>query len=51
MNPLRCLIVDDNSCFRQEMRGLLEEQGSQIRKPCKSRRQPELWSASRPPLG
>jgi CheY-like chemotaxis protein len=25
--PLRCLIVDDNSSFQQEMRGLLEEQG------------------------
>jgi DNA-binding NarL/FixJ family response regulator len=25
--PLRFLIVDDNASFRQEMRGLLEEQG------------------------
>jgi DNA-binding NarL/FixJ family response regulator len=25
--PLRCLIVDDNSGFRDEMRALLEEQG------------------------
>jgi DNA-binding NarL/FixJ family response regulator len=28
--PLRCLIVDDNSSFRQEMRGLLEEQGIDV---------------------
>lgn len=25
--PLRCLIVDDNVSFRDEMRGLLQEQG------------------------
>jgi DNA-binding NarL/FixJ family response regulator len=25
--PLRCLIVDDNASFREEMRGLLTEQG------------------------
>ena len=25
--PLRCLIVDDNAGFREEMRALLEEQG------------------------
>ena len=25
--PLRCLIVDDNTSFRDEMRGLLEEEG------------------------
>ena len=25
--PLRCLIVDDNASFREEMRGLLAEQG------------------------
>jgi DNA-binding NarL/FixJ family response regulator len=28
--PIRCLIVDDNSSFRQEMRGLLEEQGIDV---------------------
>ena len=28
--PLRCLIVDDNSSFRQEMGGLLEEQGLEV---------------------
>ena len=28
--PIRCLIVDDNSSFRQEMRGLLEEQGIEV---------------------
>jgi DNA-binding NarL/FixJ family response regulator len=27
---LRCLIVDDNSSFRQEIRGLLEEQGIDV---------------------
>ena len=27
---LRCLLVDDNSSFRQEMRGLLEEQGIDV---------------------
>jgi DNA-binding NarL/FixJ family response regulator len=27
---LRCLIVDDNSSFRQEMCGLLEEQGIDV---------------------
>lgn len=27
---IRCLIVDDNSCFRQEMGGLLEEQGIDV---------------------
>jgi DNA-binding NarL/FixJ family response regulator len=27
---LRCLIVDDNSSFRHEMRGLLEEQGVDV---------------------
>jgi len=27
---LRCLIVDDNTCFRDEMRGLLEEQGIEV---------------------
>jgi DNA-binding NarL/FixJ family response regulator len=27
---LRCLIVDDNLSFRQEMRGLLEEQGIEV---------------------
>ena len=28
--PLRCLIVDDNSSFREEMHGLLEEQGIDV---------------------
>ena len=28
--PIRCLIVDDNSGFRQEMSGLLEEQGLEV---------------------
>jgi DNA-binding NarL/FixJ family response regulator len=28
--PIRCLIVDDNSSFRQEMSGLLEEQGIEV---------------------
>ena len=28
--PLRCLIVDDNSSFLEEMRGLLEEQGIDV---------------------
>ena len=28
--PIRCLIVDDNASFRQEMRGLLEEQGIDV---------------------
>jgi DNA-binding NarL/FixJ family response regulator len=28
--PIRCLIVDDNSSFRQEMGGLLEEQGLEV---------------------
>jgi DNA-binding NarL/FixJ family response regulator len=28
--PLRCLIVDDNASFRNEMRGLLEEQGIKV---------------------
>jgi DNA-binding NarL/FixJ family response regulator len=28
--PLRCLIVDDNACFREEMRGLLVEQGLDV---------------------
>jgi DNA-binding NarL/FixJ family response regulator len=28
--PIRCLIVDDNSGFRQEMGGLLEEQGLEV---------------------
>jgi DNA-binding NarL/FixJ family response regulator len=28
--PIRCLIVDDNSGFRQEMLGLLEEQGLEV---------------------
>jgi DNA-binding NarL/FixJ family response regulator len=28
--PLRCLIVDDNSSFRQEMGGLLKEQGLEV---------------------
>ena len=28
--PIRCLIVDDNSSFRHEMRGLLEEQGIDV---------------------
>jgi DNA-binding NarL/FixJ family response regulator len=28
--PIRCLIVDDNSSFRQEMGGLLEEQGLDV---------------------
>ena len=27
---IRCLIVDDNSSFRQEMAGLLEEQGIEV---------------------
>jgi CheY-like chemotaxis protein len=27
---IRCLIVDDNASFRQEMRGLLEEQGLEV---------------------
>ena len=27
---IRCLIVDDNSSFRDEMRGLLEEQGIDV---------------------
>jgi DNA-binding NarL/FixJ family response regulator len=27
---IRCVIVDDNSSFRQEMRGLLEEQGLDV---------------------
>ena len=28
--PLRCLIVDDNASFREEMRGLLLEQGLDV---------------------
>ena len=28
--PLRCLIVDDNAGFRDEMRALLEEQGISV---------------------
>ena len=28
--PIRCLIVDDNSGFRQEMGGLLEEHGLEV---------------------
>ena len=28
--PIRCLIVDDNSYFRQEMSALLEEQGIEV---------------------
>ena len=28
--PLRCFIVDDNSDFRDEIRGLLEEQGIDV---------------------
>jgi DNA-binding NarL/FixJ family response regulator len=28
--PLRCLIVDDNASFRDEMRGLLTEQGVHV---------------------
>ena len=28
--PLRCLIVDDNASFREEMRGLLAEQGLDV---------------------
>ena len=28
--PIRCLIVDDNSSFRQEMGGLLKEQGLEV---------------------
>jgi DNA-binding NarL/FixJ family response regulator len=28
--PIRCLIVDDNASFREEMRGLLEEQGIDV---------------------
>jgi len=28
--PLRCLIVDDNAGFREEMRGLLAEQGLDV---------------------
>jgi DNA-binding NarL/FixJ family response regulator len=28
--PIRCLIVDDNSGFRHEMGGLLEEQGLEV---------------------
>lgn len=28
--PLRCLIVDDNGSFRDEMRGLLEEEGIEV---------------------
>jgi DNA-binding NarL/FixJ family response regulator len=28
--PIRCLIVDDNAGFRQEMGGLLEEQGLEV---------------------
>jgi DNA-binding NarL/FixJ family response regulator len=28
--PLRCLIVDDNADFREEMRGLLAEQGLDV---------------------
>jgi len=28
--PLRCLIVDDNAGFREEMRGLLSEQGLDV---------------------
>jgi DNA-binding NarL/FixJ family response regulator len=28
--PIRCLIVDDNSGFRQQMLGLLEEQGLEV---------------------
>jgi DNA-binding NarL/FixJ family response regulator len=28
--PLRCLIVDDNASFREEMRGLLVEQGLDV---------------------
>jgi DNA-binding NarL/FixJ family response regulator len=28
--PLRCLIVDDNTSFREEMRGLLSEQGLEV---------------------
>ena len=28
--PVRCLIVDDNTSFREEMRGLLAEQGLDV---------------------
>src|SRR4051812_7332738 len=28
--PIRCLIVDDNSSFRHEMGGLLNEQGLEV---------------------
>jgi DNA-binding NarL/FixJ family response regulator len=28
--PLRCLLVDDNASFREEMRGLLAEQGLDV---------------------
>ena len=28
--PLRCVIVDDNASFREEMRGLLAEQGLDV---------------------
>ena len=28
--PLRCVIVDDNASFRDEMRGLLEEEGIEV---------------------
>ena len=28
--PLRCLIVDDNASFRDEVRGLLQEQGLDV---------------------
>jgi DNA-binding NarL/FixJ family response regulator len=28
--PIRCLIVDDNASFREEVRGLLEEQGIEV---------------------
>jgi DNA-binding NarL/FixJ family response regulator len=28
--PLRCLIVDDNASFREEMRGLLAEEGLDV---------------------
>ena len=28
--PIRCLIVDDNTCFRHEMGGLLTEQGLEV---------------------
>ena len=51
--PLRCLIVDDNASFREEMRGLLAEQGldvvggAGVRRPRRFGRSPSCDQTSR----